>query len=254
MEYLLIVVFLFSASDASAERFFKDSKRGWFWYESKKLASEASELHQNQNASSAEDISALEKLKEFQGKMEEAKAAMIMFPSIQNTKEYIEFQNSMFVKSDQVSRNWQSALLMYPELNIVKDKPISQSGMKISRDIARIESDKILREFAKNYQLLFFYKGSCIYCEKFTDVLKSFSEEYGYKVASITLDGKSLAQFPGKPSFDLVRKLNIEFTPSLFAYSPHTGIALPLAHGYLTLDLLERNVLFAIKQLDGLTQ
>lgn len=244
----LIFIFLLNSSESMAANFYQNSHRGWFWFESQKVEEKSIDKQQNPLRDN-NTISAADQLKEFQEKMEEAKAAMIMAPSVQNARAYIKYQNEMFLKSELVSSNWQSALLMYPELNIVKDKPISQAGMNITREVETINNDRALKAFAKGYQLLFFYKADCPYCEKFAQVLEHFSHKHGYKVASITLDGKNLAKFPGTLNLELARKLKVEFTPSLFAFSPQTGITMPLAHGFLTIDLLERNVLFAIKQL-----
>lgn len=223
---------------SSSQSFYQEAKRGWFWCEEKKITQEESRINAN----------GVELLLEFQEQMEEAKAQMIMNPSIENTAKYIQYQNEMFLKSDLVSKSWQATLLERPHLNIVRDTPISQTGMNITRSVETLRNEKLLQEFAKTFKLLFFYKSNCPYCQKFALVLEYFSKKYGIAVAAVTLDGKSLEIFPATLNPALVRKLNVEFTPSVFAFSD-LGIVVPIAQGFLPADLLERNVLFIIEQI-----
>ena len=174
-----------------------------------------------------------------------------MQPSVENTRRYIEYQNMMMKKADIVSNNWQQAMLAYPHLNIVKDQPIAGAGLKILRHQEEDQNRILLEGFGKKFKLLFFYKKSCPYCLDFAGVLEFFSLKYGYKVASITLDGGQIKGFKSSYNPELTKKLKVEFTPAVFAYSEDDGIAVPVAHGYLSLDLFERNVLFVAKKLLG---
>jgi conjugal transfer pilus assembly protein TraF len=221
-----------------ANSFYGESKRGWFWFESKSEES-------NQEKSQKPDP--LVRLNAFQNEIESRKAAMIMSPSLENTRAYIQLQNEMFAKASLVNQNWQKALVLYPELNIVKDKPISETGMAISRKLEEQNVSQQLKDFSKEFSLLFFYKADCPYCEQFADVVEHFSQKHGYKVASVTLDGKQLKRFRGVYDPNLIQKLKITFTPALFAFSNTRGVIVPIAQGFLPIDLLERNVLVARK-------
>ncbi len=238
----LLAAFLFSTSLHADESFFSDSKRGWFWFERKPEESNKVEEQQER-----QQTSAVQNLTAFQSELESRKAAMIMSPSIENTRQYIKLQNEMFLKASAVSQNWQKALILHPELNIVKDTPISEPGLDITRKLEQQKTDKDLKDFGKEFSLLFFYTSTCKYCEGFADVVEHFSKKHGYKVASVTLDGKKLKNFPGVYDHNLIQKLKIASTPALFAFSNTRGLIVPISHGFLPIDLLERNVLMAKK-------
>lgn len=240
-----IIIFFILVNQCLAEDFYNNAKRGWFWFESKKL-----EILKENNITK-NYTTALDELNAFQAELEEKKAAMIMRPSLENSYKYLEHQNFLFTKAAIVGENWQEALLRYPELNIVKDIPISQQGAQINREIEEKDKKQILYYNNKKFKLLFFYSGACEYCYYFADVLDYFSKTYGYKVASVTIDGKSIKKFPAVTNKALIQKFNITFTPSLFLYSDETNKAIPISYGFLSIDLLERNVLFALNKINN---
>jgi len=55
-------------------------------------------------------------LNQFREELDEAKAAMIMRPNVDNAIKFIRYQNEMFAKADVVTANWQDALLVEPSL------------------------------------------------------------------------------------------------------------------------------------------
>lgn len=231
---------------AHTHSFFGDSRRGWFWFENRLQENES-----NKNKIEAHQTDPLKSLTQFQADLEARKAAMIMQPTLENTKRYIQLQNEMFLKASVVSQNWQKALILHPELNIVKDSPISEPGMAISRKIEQNQMDKDIKDFAKEFSLLFFYSSTCKYCEGFAHVVEHFSKKYGYKVAAVTLDGKKIKGFNGVYDANLIKKLNVQFTPALFAFSTARGVIVPVAQGFLPIDLLERNILTARKLVES---
>ena len=241
---LLLICLSFYQSAYGYSDFYKSSKRGWFWFEQREAS------FPNSYAMEPDDgIAPLTKLQAFQEEIEQAKAAMIMTPSVENSRKYIKLQNKMFIRASEVSKNWQAAMLADPEIDLVKDTPISKQGADIARRTKAQENSKKLFRFAKEFKLLFFYKGNCEFCGPFADVLEGFSRRYGFKVASVTLDGKSLKNFPATTNPDLVEKFKVRYTPSIFAYSEKERVAVPLAYGYTNLDLLEQNTVFMIDEI-----
>jgi len=248
MKMILILLLIFNATKINAySEFYQQHNRGWHWYEERKKVKDAEEIEHSEKS----NITATEQLEKFQKNLEETKAAMIMNPSVENTKRYIQYQNEAFRKADQVSKYWKIAMLEDESLNIVKDLPISDVGAKLAEKRTATDEKQILQNFAKKFKLLFFYKKSCNYCAAFADVLEVFSYKYNYKVAAVTLDGGKLDKFPAITNPALAEKLNVTYTPSLFVYSEELKIATPVAHGYLSIDLLEKNMAFIAKQLEG---
>jgi len=256
---IVLICLIISQAAWGYSDFYKDSKRGWFWFEEgpqgpalqgPALQGPAFQRRAFGRQTDNElDIDPLTKLQDFQEEIEQAKAAMIMTPSATNASKYIKLQNEMFKKASKVGKTWQAAMLSDPDIDIMKDSPISKRGSDIARDTKAKADTKKLFHFAKEFRLLFFYKGDCEFCGPFADVLEAFSTRYGFKVASITLDGKSLKKFPAITNQELVDKFNIRATPSVFAYSEKAGIAIPLVYGYTSLDLLEQSTVFMIDEI-----
>lgn len=240
-------IYMFSVNQAFAYGdFYQGSKRGWFWFEQQpKVVLKEDNKTDNQ----AQQKTAIEELEEFKTELEEAKAAMIMRPSIENTIRFRKYQNEMYAKADKVTINWQDAALIEPGLNIARDIPISNSGAKI-KNRAQEQSDKaLLKSFAGKFKLLFFYKGDCIYCSNFAEVLEVFANRYGFAVSAVTMDGKNIDKFKGVYRNDLVQRFNIEYVPSVYAYSEELGVATPVSQEFLTIDELERNAVYVASKL-----
>lgn len=248
--YLFCLLFLQSIyAFGSNLNFYQEKQRGWFWFEQK--MPEEAKIKQN-SSGLASSGSALDELHAFQKSLEESRAAMIMRPSVENTMKYLKYQREVFLRSDIVSKNWQEAMLIDASLNVARNIPISDQAVRIRESASRLEEEKLLKEFGKKFKLLFFYRKSCNYCLDFANVLEVFARQYNFKVASITLDGGIIKAFPASSSANLIKKFNIQSTPSLFAYSESLGFLVPITHQYLALDLLKRNAAFVAESLGGM--
>ena len=254
---LVIGITISYAGFANAySEFYQESRRGWYWYEQQAKPARNNKHTPSELISpelvSPEDTSkqtALEELNQFKEELEERKAKMIMRPSIENTREFIKYQNEMYNKAGKVSQNIREVMLVYPELNIAREIPISDTGIKIRKKVEKIQNKELLKEFAKRFKLLFFYKASCSYCVPFAEVLEVFGYRYGFKVASVAIDGKSMEKFPASQNAKLTERFHISTTPTLFAYSEELGIAVPISQGFLAIDELENNAVYVASKL-----
>ena len=231
--------------------FYQENKRGWYWYEQQAKPEEQAKLAGNKNKNQPLEVNqtAVEELNQFKEELEERKATMIMRPSIENTREYIKYQNEMYSKAGKVSQNIRDVMLLYPELNIAREIPISDMGAKVRNRAEKVQNRQLLEQFARKFKLLFFYKASCPYCIPFAEVLEVFARRYGFKVASVAIDGKSIEKFPASGNAQLIEKFNINSTPALFGYSEGLGIAVPIAQGFLAIDELENNAVYVAGKL-----
>lgn len=250
LHWIFMFTFAISMSSNSfAGDFFKDSKRGWFWYETKPEQKEQAAQVKKDNSNSVSHNDAQEKLKNFQEQLEERKAQMIMYPSIENTQKFLSIQNQLFERASLVAKYGQLAVLSKPELNIAREQPISHAALTIAREEQSKKEHLFISSFAKEYKLLFFYSSKCIFCKKFSYVLEHFAKKYGFKVASVTLDGKQLPNFPAFYNQRLIEKFNVKGAPALFAFSEKAGAAVPLASGFVAIDLLEKNTFLIASEL-----
>ena len=145
---ILVILSFFIVTKAFAYGdFYKGSKRGWFWFEQQERIKNKKEKDINQKSNT--ENTATEELNQFSEELDEAKAAMIMRPNVDNTIKFIRYQNEMFAKADVVTANWQDALLVEPSLNIAREIPISASGAKIKSRSDAEDNKELLKSFAK---------------------------------------------------------------------------------------------------------
>ena len=249
--FLLVSIFINSISYAYSD-FYQENKRGWFWFEEKEKLEEEKQRLSGFHPEPGE--TSTEALQRFQTELEEKKAMMIMSPSIGNTKEFIRYQNEMYRKAGMVSKNMREVMLINPELNIARDIPISDEGIKIRKRAENNEKDQLLKSYAKSFKLLFFYRSDCIFCKNLAPVVETFAHRYGYKVASVTLDGKSLELFPAKYDRALIERFGVSRVPALYIYSEELKIAAPVVSGYAAIDEVENNMFYVLQQISKKAQ
>ena len=199
----LLFFILYASHSWGYSDFYQQHRRGWYWYEQSETV-----LNKNDEASMHTQRTATEALQSFQKEFEEAKAEMVMHPSLDSTRKYIKYQRQLFQKADEVSKYWREAMLVYPELDIARGLPSSAEGARILDQQKHDLKQKVLKNFADDFKLLFFYKKSCPYCARFAKVLKIFANRYGFKVAAVTLDGGVLEEFPVRFDQKLIEKLH----------------------------------------------
>lgn len=68
------------------------------------------------------------------------------------------------------------------------------SGQSVMPQAAGL--DPAIEALVKNYSIVVFYESTCPHCQRFTPILKAFSDEYGFRVYAFSVDGPGLPAFP----------------------------------------------------------
>jgi len=232
--------------------FYKDSGRGWHWYEKiptpidedlddkEKPASVPRTIpSQKQVHPSASDIVARYK-KELENRM----ATAWIHPTPQNVKAYQEMQKDMLDRSKVFSDVWMKSVFTNPRLDHSLQSPVNQKAVHVQLDLKKQKTETLMKELSKSYGLFFFFSTSCEYCKVFAPIVKQFSSVYGWDVIPISMDGKKIEIFPQTvPDNGLSEKWGISVLPSLYAVNPTTGHVIPVAHGMTSLDQMETRIL-----------
>lgn len=105
---------------------------------------------------------------------------------------------------------------------------------------------EIKKEF-KDYYLLYVFKSTCPYSQKFTPLLEDFSQSTGVVIKAYSIDGPSLGALKSSPIdpqlFDaLFTRADIRpVVPALFLINKHTAQAYPVSFGQTNaVDLVSR--------------
>ena len=137
---------------------------------------------------------------------------------------------------------------MHPEL----DKLTTYPSNGIAKEIYKNKQQQLVQQkiatLAKTHGLFFVFASHCLYCHAMAKTVKSFTNAYNWRVLPITLDGKTLPEFPNaRRDNGMAAKLNIKNIPALIMIEPNKGEIMPIATGVISeeeiierIDLLTR--------------
>jgi len=220
--------------------FFEQRYRGWLWFEDKEQAKE--------KAANKVEIApevAKEEMEEFSRQLEERKYIMFARPTPENVKSYRDKEKEMWDKAMELQESWDMANFLYPEQRDQINNPDNVHAVKLKRKLEQEGQDKVIKEFAANFELVAFFKNNCRYCHEFVPVLGSFIREFGFIAETVVLDDPAAAS----RNFYLVKKLNIEATPVVFAISKDGKTAFELVRGFVSISELRFAVAMSWKHL-----
>ena len=234
---IIFHLLLLLTQNAIASDFYEDSERGWYYYEQQQKKA-ASKTKQSQFQS----LDVMGKLDMIKQELEYRKASLVIHPTLDNARKYIEFQNTVFNNASEVSRIWQVALLKYPELDNKVKNPINAKAIEIKHAEDSKDIDRKIIEFAKNFELILFKTESCSYCKAFMPVIVEFVSIYNFKILHLDINSP------------IAGKLNVTSTPTLIAYNKQNNIYLPVARGFTSFDELKNNIILIYNNITNHSQ
>lgn len=96
--------------------------------------------------------------------------------------------------------------------------------------------DELVKQFARQSNLFFFYTSNCPYCHKFAPILKSFVDSYKINLVPITQNGIMLSAFPDSKIDNGLQSamFHVRGVPALFALDPNTHEVILVGYGFMT--------------------
>ncbi len=232
-----------------SEGFIGERYRGWLWFEEK--PSEKNFRNKEQNQNDAKDQITVEQarreIEELKKQMDESRDIMIARPSAETVIAYMKLEEKMWERALALDSASRQAKFMYPEYFDKLKNPENVHAVKFKRKKQQEEAGLKIKNFAENFDLVFFSKGGCGYCKEFAPVLKRFAEEFGFKVEEASIDGEMSGLFEGKKMTDLAVRLGIEATPTVVVVSKDGKTAFELIRGYASISELEEYTGLAIE-------
>jgi type-F conjugative transfer system pilin assembly thiol-disulfide isomerase TrbB len=93
-------------------------------------------------------------------------------------------------------------------------------------------ADISLHALSKQQGFFFFYSSSCPHCQRFAPTLKRISQQYGFSVVAISVDGGFLSSFPDAVMDEGQTKIfQVSVFPSLFLVNPKDQLASLVTEG-----------------------
>ena len=248
----LLIGLMVLPSMALAEVGFLDQRyRGWLWFEEKEALSGLKERTSTRNNEEAsEEITVEEAKGEVEGiikELEDLRYVYLARPNYKTQKAYRDKLGEIMDRGIRIQQLWDEQNFIEPEYRDLVNSPENVFAVKLNRKIKAQGEKEIIKQFARDYELVFFYRKSCPRSSEFEPVLKSFGDTHGIKIEAVSVDGSESEYFRGSStvSQDLINKLGISATPTVIAIRKDARKAFELIRGFVTLSELEENTVKA---------
>ena len=248
----LLIGLMVLPSMALAEVGFLDQRyRGWLWFEEKEALSGLKERTSTRNNEEAsEEITVEEAKGEVEGiikELEDLRYVYLARPNYKTQKAYRDKLGEIMDRGIRIQQLWDEQNFIEPEYRDLVNSPENVFAVKLNRKIKAQGEKEIIKQFARDYELVFFYRKSCPRSSEFEPVLKSFGDTHGIKIEAVSVDGSESEYFRGSSTISqkLIEKLGISATPTVIAIRKDARKAFELIRGFVTLSELEENTVKA---------
>lgn len=222
---------------------------GWHFYCNKNLEKEQKINPQDLNPNQDDYAQKLEQIKQ---QLEEKKAKAVIYPSEENIKNYMSYQQMVMDKSSFFADQWRRVLWKNPQLDYTLKRPVSKIAKESWIDQRNQEVKKSIKNINERYGIFFVFNSKCPHCHRYSPILKSFQEKYKITIMPVSLDGEGLKEWQNV----LVNKnhlnvlgINIEAIPATILFDKISKKVIPLGFGVLSHSELEERI-FALTKLE----
>lgn len=237
-------------------QFYNDHAKGWHWYEPQQIPVDPSQQeepkkpkNETKEKTSHKPKTPVQIVASYRQELENRLAKAWIDPTPQNIRSYQEMQKDMTDRSKVFSDVWMQSIFQDPALDHTIVSPVNQKARHVQLDLEKKKLQQTIQEISKEYGLFFFFSGNCSYCHEFSPIVKQFSNQYGWSVLAISVDGGKNETFPNAISDNgLFQQWNVKVIPSLYAVNPNTGHVIPLANGMTSIDQIETRLLMLLKE------
>jgi conjugal transfer pilus assembly protein TraF len=247
----LIIIYVLCLTCLNAASFYNDRSRGWHWYEHIPLESTIKEEEKNLQIPSPAPApkTPAEIMANYRKELENRLSNAWINPTPQNIQKYQIMQKDMMERSQEFSKGWMQNVFANPDLDHTLVAPVNQKARHLHLDQQKERIKQKIQELRQSYGLFFFFSTNCRYCHEFAPIVKAFSENYGWEVLAISVDGGKLEAFPQAVTDNgLMEAWGVKALPALFAVNPTTEEVIPLAYGMVSLDQIENRLMTLVEQ------
>lgn len=232
---------------AEEQPFYNAAKKGWFWYEEPAPEVEAEEepspeprpLPSLANYSTEQlwdmhpdDFQAL--LMEFQKKA-------VQRPTEENVHKYLTMQDIARRKAAAYANVASFVIQKYADLDVGRDYPVAAPGAVAKIKMQKEEISATIQAASADHALLYFTSQNCPFCLEQRQILRFFTDRYGWQVKEIDIDGA-----PG-----MAARFGIQTTPTLLLIGKDKPDYIPVASGVVAMEELERSLYRSVRILNG---
>ncbi|HHF0528700.1 TPA: type-F conjugative transfer system pilin assembly protein TraF [Legionella anisa] len=241
----LVFFFMLLATQVQAD-FVKVPAHGFHWYslDAKEPKIKPQELPKK----SAPHPTPYEQLMEVRRATLNKLAQALMNPSFEGTLDYMKAQQAYAKNNQKFVQYWQEVLMTHPELDHTLNFPTDNSAIAIRNDSMNLLMERVIKEGAKRYGLILFYRGNSSISQKMISHLVPFVMHTHFAMISVTTDGQPIDGLPNPKNIplDVVQQtmnLQSRYMPALFLVDLKTQKMSPLSYGYVSVAELKERLL-----------
>lgn len=241
----MVIAGLPNAMAGEEQQFYDTAKKGWFWYEVPAPEPKETDLPATRPLPVLTDYST-EQLwdmhpDDFQELLMEFQKKAVQRPTEQNVLEYLTMQDLARRKAAVYANVASFVVQKYASLDVGRDYPVTAPGVVARVKMQKEEIATTIQAAAEDHALLYFYSPDCSYCAEQQQILRFFTDQYGWQVKGIDIN----------ENLSAAARFNITITPTLLLIGKGREEYIPVASGVVALDELERRLYRSIRLLNG---
>ncbi len=256
---LWLCCLLMVATNATAagleNRFYDDTRHGWFWYEDPPPVQDESETKPKPVEKPPRKLPSLDNYSidqlwnmypdDFQKLLNVLQKKAVQTPTEQNIMEYLTMQDIARRKALAYTNATMYVTQKYSELfNVNHVYPTAGPGITARVRIQQNEIFQTIRRAGNDHALLFFVSPGCGFCAKQAGILAYFRDKYSWQIKTVDISR----------NINAAARFNITITPTLLLIKKGQEKYMTVTSGVIALSELERRLYRAIRYLQGNTQ
>ncbi len=248
--YSLILATAGSADDKTQNDYYRDSKRGYWWYE--KEPEKPKEERDDKKASA--DQKKVPSLKDyskgqlwnmhpddFKALRDEFLKKAVQVPSEENVREFYIVNDIARRKALAFTNVTGYVMQKYPDLSVNKDYPVAAPGMNALTKQKVEEIEKVIRNSQDDFGLIYFYSPTCQYCIEQDGILYFFLKKYGWDIKRVDINIDSR----------LASRFGVTTTPYIVLVYRNNPNSIPVSAGVISMSEMEDKLYRGIRLLKG---
>ncbi|MED7793169.1 type-F conjugative transfer system pilin assembly protein TraF [Klebsiella aerogenes] len=167
----------------------------------------------------------------------------ILYPTVENYAAYMRLQNFWTEQATKFVQVSKQARLAHPELdyNLVRSHYNGTAGAQ--RAIQKTKESAAVSKLAREYGVMFFYRGNNPVDNLMAGVIKAWCTERGISLVAVSVDGRVSEHLPrSRRDRGQARAMGVRFFPATFMVDPRTRHWQPLAWGFMSHEDLDHQV------------
>lgn len=228
--------------------FYRETGRGWHWYETPLQPIEETEPEPPAPPAAPPPVTKAEPPKPagpkalsadwLKQKLPEYVAKAIDEPTDENVRAYLYLQRYAMDKAQNYATASQRVTANDPYLDINARRPNSAVGSQEADRIGYELKMQLLAELGKSSGILFYFSSTCSFCQRQWPLLKAFGIKYKMPIMPVSMDGTILDQMEPKSvvmNSGQAEMMGVTVYPSMYLFKPPNQFAV-VSHGITAIE------------------